>query len=72
MEQTRMCDNPLPIGAGVSCDGDPVQNISCTNNDPCPGIAYLQHAVEELIVRLLSQLVEQCSVCCFVVYLINS
>ena len=35
-------------------------------------VAYLQHAVEELIVRLLSQLVEQCSVCCFVVYLINS
>ncbi len=47
MEQTRTCDNPLQVGAGLPCDGDPVQNISCTNDDPCPGTYILQYICDD-------------------------
>ena len=51
MEQTRTCDNPLQVGAGLPCDGDPVQNISCTNDDPCPGTFMLHY--NTLVMRVV-------------------
>ncbi|XP_052793992.1 SCO-spondin-like [Mya arenaria] len=35
-QRHRLCNNPVPLNGGLSCDGSPIQEDECDTRVPCP------------------------------------